>query len=242
MKAIALGADAVSIGTAALLALGCHLCQDCTSGNCNWGIATQKPELCTRLQPAWGSRQLIHLLNAWTREIKEMMGGMGINSIEALRGNRLMLAALDLNETECEILGVRYAGEVRNMLIDAKKYNAAQINELAANSSDAVIISDCCAQRYLGCGLSHQTLLIDGTPGNDLGAMMNGAMIVLQGNAQEGLGNTMNAGTIVVHGHCGDLCAYSMRGGKIYVRDGAGVRCGIHMKEYKEHKPILSCR
>lgn len=49
----------------------------------------------------------------------------------------------------------------------------------------------------------------------------------------------MNAGTIVVHGHCGDLCAYSMRGGKIYVRDGAGVRCGIHMKEYKEHKPIL---
>ncbi|PXX81658.1 glutamate synthase-related protein [Dielma fastidiosa] len=110
VKAIALGADAVSIGTAALLALGCHLCQDCTSGNCNWGIATQKPELCTRLQPAWGSRQLIHLLNAWTREIKEMMGGMGINSIEALRGNRLMLAALDLNETECEILGVRYAG------------------------------------------------------------------------------------------------------------------------------------
>lgn len=110
LKAIALGADAVSIGTAALLAVGCHLCQDCSSGKCNWGIATQNPELMSRMQPVWGSAQLVNLLQAWTREIKEMMGGMGINSIEALRGNRLMLAALDLNEKECEILGIRYAG------------------------------------------------------------------------------------------------------------------------------------
>ena len=31
--------------TAALLALGCHLCRTCQSGKCNWGIATQRPEL-----------------------------------------------------------------------------------------------------------------------------------------------------------------------------------------------------
>ena len=40
VKAIALGADAVYIGTAALLALGCHLCRSCQGGKCNWGIAT----------------------------------------------------------------------------------------------------------------------------------------------------------------------------------------------------------
>jgi hypothetical protein len=40
-----------------------------------------------------------------------MMGGMGINSIEALKGNRLMLRGVGLNEKELEILGVMYAGE-----------------------------------------------------------------------------------------------------------------------------------
>lgn len=48
VKAIALGADAVYIGTAALMALGCHLCRSCHSGKCNWGIATQRPELVKR--------------------------------------------------------------------------------------------------------------------------------------------------------------------------------------------------
>ena len=44
-------------------------------------------------------------------EIQEMMGGMGINSIEALRGNRLMLRGVGLNETELRILGISHAGE-----------------------------------------------------------------------------------------------------------------------------------
>ncbi|MDP2931671.1 MAG: glutamate synthase-related protein, partial [Chloroflexota bacterium] len=39
-KAIALGADAVYIGTAALVALGCHVCQQCHTGKCAWGICT----------------------------------------------------------------------------------------------------------------------------------------------------------------------------------------------------------
>ena len=36
---------------------------------------------------------------------------MGINSIEALRGNRLMLRGIGLNETELRLLGIKYAGE-----------------------------------------------------------------------------------------------------------------------------------
>jgi glutamate synthase domain-containing protein 2 len=111
VKAIALGADAVYIATAALLALGCHLCRTCYSGKCNWGIATQREDLVKRLNPEIGYERLVNLINAWTHEIKEMMGGMGINSIEALRGNRLMLRGIGLNEKELEILGVRHAGE-----------------------------------------------------------------------------------------------------------------------------------
>ncbi len=111
VKAIALGADAVYIATSALIAMGCHLCRNCQSGKCNWGIATQVPELVKRLNPDVGAERLVNLLTAWNREIKEFMGGMGINSIEALRGNRLMLRGVGLNEKELEILGIKHAGE-----------------------------------------------------------------------------------------------------------------------------------
>ena len=111
VKAIALGADACYVATAALLALGCHLCRTCQSGKCNWGIATQKPELVKRLNPEIGSERLVNLMTAWKHEIKELMGGMGINSIEALRGNRLMLRGIGLTEKELEILGISHAGE-----------------------------------------------------------------------------------------------------------------------------------
>ena len=111
VKAIALGADAVYIGTAALIALGCHLCRSCQTGRCAWGIATQNPELTRRLDPDEGYQRLVNLVTAWTHEIKEMMGGMGINSIEALRGNRLMLRGVGLTQKELDILGIRHAGE-----------------------------------------------------------------------------------------------------------------------------------
>ena len=111
VKAIALGADACYVATAALLAMGCHLCRTCQTGKCNWGIATQRPELVKRLNPEIGSQRLINLMTAWKHEIMEIMGGMGINSIEALRGNRLMLRGIHLTGKELEILGISHAGE-----------------------------------------------------------------------------------------------------------------------------------
>jgi glutamate synthase domain-containing protein 2 len=111
VKAVALGADACYVATAALLALGCHLCRTCQTGKCNWGIATQRPDLVKRLNPDIGSERLINLMTAWRHEIMEIMGGMGINSIEALRGNRLMLRGVGLNDKELEILGIKHAGE-----------------------------------------------------------------------------------------------------------------------------------
>ena len=111
VKAVALGADACYIATASLMAMGCHLCRTCQGGKCNWGIATQRPELVKRLDPDEGSQRLVNLMTAWRHEIKEMMGGMGINSIEALKGNRLMLRGIGLTEKELEILGISHAGE-----------------------------------------------------------------------------------------------------------------------------------
>ena len=111
VKTIALGADAVYIGTGALVALGCHLCQKCYTGKCNWGIATQDPFLTKRLNPNIGTRRLTNLIRAWSLEIKEMLGGMGINAIESLRGNRDHLRGVGLNEVELRTLGIKSAGE-----------------------------------------------------------------------------------------------------------------------------------
>jgi len=109
-KAIALGADAIYIGTAALVALGCTICQQCHTGKCAWGICTTDPWLTKRVNPDIGARRLSNLLRGWSLELKDILGGMGINALESLRGNRLHLRGVDLTDTELEILGVRMAG------------------------------------------------------------------------------------------------------------------------------------
>ena len=111
VKAIALGADAVYIGSAACIAMGCHQCRSCHMAKCNWGIATQRPDLVKRLNPDIASKNLVNLVSAWNHEIKEIMGGMGINSIESLKGNRLMLRGVGLTQKELDILGIKHAGE-----------------------------------------------------------------------------------------------------------------------------------
>jgi glutamate synthase domain-containing protein 2 len=109
-KAIALGADAVYIGSAALIAVGCTMCQKCYTGKCPWGIATNVPALAKRQNPDIAARKLTNLIRAWGHEIEELLGGMGLNSIESLRGNREKLRAVNLSDTEMDILGVKHAG------------------------------------------------------------------------------------------------------------------------------------
>jgi glutamate synthase domain-containing protein 2 len=111
LKAIALGADACYIATAALVSLGCTVCQKCYTGKCPWGIATTDLWLTKRINPDIGARRLAGLLRGWSLEIMEMMGGMGINAIESVRGNRLLLRGVGLTDKELEILGIRMVGE-----------------------------------------------------------------------------------------------------------------------------------
>jgi glutamate synthase domain-containing protein 2 len=109
-KAIALGADVVAIGSAALMALGCHLCQGCHTGSCSWGLTTQKPELTRRVDPEWGAERLTNLVHAWSHELQEILGALGVNAVESLRGSRERLRAIGLDQQTCEILGVKPAG------------------------------------------------------------------------------------------------------------------------------------
>jgi glutamate synthase domain-containing protein 2 len=109
-KAIALGADVCAIGTATLLSMGCTLCQKCYTGRCSWGLTTQDPELTRRLDPAWGAERVANLVHAWSAELEEMLGAMGVNAIESLRGSRERLRGLGLDSETLEILGVKPAG------------------------------------------------------------------------------------------------------------------------------------
>ncbi|MEW6040880.1 MAG: hypothetical protein AB1633_05110, partial [Elusimicrobiota bacterium] len=105
---------------------------------------------------------------------------------------------------------------------------------------EKIILKNVNGQRYVSTGLqSNVKIEINGVPGNDLGAFMDGPQIKVFGNAQEAVGNTMNNGRISIYGSAGDILGYAMRGGEIFVRENVGYRVGIHMKAYQNLLPVI---
>lgn len=115
-----------------------------------------------------------------------------------------------------------------------------QIHRAVANGEKEIILNNINGQRYIGDALTGPVkIVINGVPGNDLSAFMDGPTIIVNSNGQDGIGNTMNAGQVVVHGSVGDIAGHSLRGGKIFIRGNAGYRVGIHMKAYQELYPVI---
>jgi glutamate synthase domain-containing protein 3 len=131
------------------------------------------------------------------------------------------------------------------MRIDAKGVYYRDLNEsiraAIAGGEKAIELVNVNGQRYIGNGISAEdvTITINGVPGNDLAAFMNGPTIVVKGNAQDGVANTMNGGKIYIHGHVGDILGYGMRGGSVFVKGNVGYRVGIHMKGYEDKVPRI---
>lgn len=128
--------------------------------------------------------------------------------------------------------------------INAKGVYYKQLNEHIKAALDSgekqIVLQNVNGQRYIGCGISSDAgITIEGTPGNDLAAYMDGVTLIVQGNAQDAIANTMNKGTIVVHGNAGDTVGYAMRGGKVFIQGNVGYRVGIHMKEYQHIVPAI---
>ena len=92
-KALAMGADAVAIGVATLIALGCNrpvyvedyhkigtepgFCHHCHTGRCPVGVTTQDPELEKRLPPEQGARMLKNYLTTMTLELQTLARACG---------------------------------------------------------------------------------------------------------------------------------------------------------------------
>ena len=111
VKALALGADVAMVCTPVLIAMGCRVCQQCHRGTCAWGIATQIPAYSQRLDIDVGAKRVANLFHAWTEELREICGAMGIDSVESFVGNRDRLRYVGPNPKIAEILDVKHAGE-----------------------------------------------------------------------------------------------------------------------------------
>src|SRR4030042_777231 len=87
--------------------------------------------------------------------------------------------------------------------IDARGLLTRELNmrlrEVVGNGTKKIELREVYGQRYIGTGLGKPVEIeIFGTPGNDLGAFMDGPRIIDRGLAQDGCGNTMNDGEIIV--------------------------------------------
>lgn len=111
IKAIALGADLVSVCTAPMVAMGCRVCQQCHLGICAWGIATQRSDLADRLKPEVAAERVVKLFKAWNEELREVLGAMGIDSVESLVGNRDRLRYIGANPRIADVIDVKHVGE-----------------------------------------------------------------------------------------------------------------------------------
>ncbi|UCF07216.1 MAG: hypothetical protein JSW28_06065 [Thermoplasmata archaeon] len=124
---------------------------------------------------------------------------------------------------------------LRYWVLNEKIHNAAE------NGARHIIVKNVLGQRFIADCMEYGDLKLDihGTPGNDLGVFMSGPTIEVFGNCEDQTGNTMNAGQIIVHGNAWDVTGLAARGGEIFVRGSGGYRIGIHMKEYKDERPIV---
>lgn len=140
--------------------------------------------------------------------------------------------------------GIEPGRDLREARIDAAGMHYRDLNagirELVGEGYTGITLDGVNGQRYIGDGIvSPVRIIVNGVPGNDLGAFMDGPTIVVNDNAQDGVGNTMNGGKIVISGHAGDVLGYGMRGGRIFIGGDVGYRVGIHMKSYKEQVPVI---
>ena len=128
--------------------------------------------------------------------------------------------------------------------IDARGIYYMQLNkrirQALQDGAEEVMLKNVNGQRYIADAIRGKyKLTIEGIPGNDLAAYMDGPEVVVQGNTQDAVANTMNGGSIIIHGDAGDTLGYAMRGGEVFVRGNVGYRVGIHMKEYGEQVPNI---
>ncbi len=104
-KALAMGADAVAVASAALMAAACQQYRICGSGNCPVGIATQEPELRKRLNIEQAAKRTANYLDVTLEELKTFARITGHNSVHGLSTDDLVT----INREISEFTNIRHA-------------------------------------------------------------------------------------------------------------------------------------
>jgi glutamate synthase domain-containing protein 2 len=98
-----MGADAIAIGTAALMAVACQQYRICHTGDCPVGVTTQKPELRSRLSIDHSAKKLENFLRVSTNEIKTFARLSGHKDVHDLSTKDLMTDNSEIsNHTDIE--------------------------------------------------------------------------------------------------------------------------------------------
>ena len=97
-KAIAMGADAVAVASAAMVAAACQQYRICGSGMCPVGVATQSPELRERLHVEAAAKRVANYLNCATKELKTFGRITGHDNIHDLTVNDLCTISREISE------------------------------------------------------------------------------------------------------------------------------------------------
>ncbi|MFR7984998.1 MAG: glutamate synthase-related protein [Clostridia bacterium] len=97
-KAIAMGADAVAVASAALIAAACQQYRICGTGKCPVGIATQDPELRGRLKGEAAARRVANFLNVSREELKTFARITGHQRIHDLSTEDLCTISREISE------------------------------------------------------------------------------------------------------------------------------------------------
>jgi glutamate synthase domain-containing protein 3 len=115
------------------------------------------------------------------------------------------------------------------------------VRQIMLEGEKRIVLDGVMGHRYIASTANRKDLYIEihGTPGNNLGAFLDGPTIEVYGNAQDLTGNTMNSGKIIVHGNAWDVTGLAARGGTLLIKGNTGYRVGIHMKEYGGTKPAM---
>jgi len=97
-KALAMGADAIAIGTASLMAIGCQQYRICNTGKCPMGIATQDPELRSRFDIGLSAQRLENYLGISTKELQDFARMTGHDDIHGLCINDLCTTNSEISD------------------------------------------------------------------------------------------------------------------------------------------------
>ena len=97
-KAIAMGADAVAIASAAMVAAACQQYRICGSGMCPVGMATQDPELRTRLKTDAAAKRVANFLNCSAEELRTFARITGHADIHELSVEDLCTISREISE------------------------------------------------------------------------------------------------------------------------------------------------